>query len=89
MKPIEKSITVRVNQGVHGRVAAGLAKIVQSHGVQMHILKDEVIVDCSSILDVLSMGFVFGTIVKFRVHGEFASQAISEVEELLVTREEV
>lgn len=88
MKPLVKSITVRVDQGVHGRVAGGLARIVQQNEVEMHILSNEGEIDCSSVLEVLSMGFVFGTIVKFRVYGEKAVMAINEVEKLLTTKEE-
>ncbi len=88
MKSLEKNITVLVDQGVHGRVAARLAQIVQQHNVELFILDNEEEIDCSSVLNVLSMGFVSGTVVKFRVQGEKAVHAISAVEELLATREE-
>ncbi|HER63070.1 MAG TPA: HPr family phosphocarrier protein [Desulfobacteraceae bacterium] len=88
MNPLEKSIIVEVHQGVHGRVAAGLAQIAREYKVRLYILQNEEEIDCSSVLDVLSMAFVSGTEVKFRVHGKGAAGAITAVEKLLAQRGE-
>ena len=88
MKVCEKKIMVQVERGVHGRVATRLAQIAQKHDVQLFILDDDQEIDCSSVLDVLSMAFVYGTEVKFRVQGKSANKAIAAVEKLFTTREE-
>ncbi len=82
MKPLKKNITVNIIRGVHGRVAARLAQIANLHNVRMYILCDGEDIDCTSVLDVLSMAFVAGTQVKFRVHGKRAAQAIADVDKL-------
>ena len=88
MKAIEKDITVNIYRGVHGRVATRLAQIAQRYKVQLYILKNGDEIDCSSVLDVLSLAFVSGTLVKFKVHGAGSDQAISAVEQLLTERGE-
>ena len=88
MKSLEKKITVNIRRGVHGRVATKLAQITRLHDVDLYILNDGKEIDCSSVLDVLSMAFVFGTMVKFRVCGKRAPLAIADVEKLFATRGE-
>lgn len=87
MKTLEKTITVKINEGVHNRVATRFAQIAQQYKVQLFIVGEELL-DCSSVLDVLTMGFAFGTRIKFRAQGEEADLAIAAVEELLVKKEE-
>ena len=87
MTSLEKQITVHVHHGVHGRVATGLAQIARQYNVLIHILNEEEL-DCSSVLDVLSMGFASGDIVTFRIQGERAGPAMADVEQLLGGREE-
>ena len=89
MKTLQKNITVNIHQGVHGRVATKLARITQQHKVLLHILRENEELDCSSVLDVLSMGFTAGTRVMFRVQGEKARQALADVEKLLGARDEL
>ena len=60
MTLLEKNITVQVHLGVHGRVATKLAQIAGHYNVLMHILRNDEILDCSSVLDVLSMGLLLG-----------------------------
>lgn len=83
MTCLQKDITIKAHQGVHGRVATELAMIVQKYDVLMHILYEDDELDCASVLDVLSMGFVSGTSVRFRVQGDNASRAMKEVEKVL------
>jgi len=88
MNSLEKNITVNIHRGVHGRVATKLAQITRLHDVDLYILRDGKEIDCSSVLDVLSMAFVYGSKVKFRVHGKGATLAITDVEKLFATRGE-
>jgi len=85
---LEKEIPVLVPRGVHGRVAARLAQIAQDNDVRVYILKEGQNIDCSSVLDVLSMAFLCGTLVRFRVCGAEAHQALLEIESLFAERGE-
>jgi len=72
MITMEKNITVSNRLGVHGRVATRLAQIAGEHAVLLHIVYDDNdnAVDCSSVLDVLSMAFTCGTTFTIRAAGE-------------------
>jgi len=74
---------VRNRRGVHGRVATALAEIARSQGVKLEIVREGRAIDCLSILDVLSQGFVCGTRLVFRARGQKADKALQVVEELL------
>ena len=60
---------VEIPEGIHCRVATSLAKIAVEHETQLHILQKEEQVDCTSILDVLSMALVHGSRVCFTAQG--------------------
>lgn len=84
MTALEKEIVVLNRHGVHGRVAARLAKIAARHEVILQIIHGRERIDCSSILDVLSMAFVYGTRFTVRAEGEKrkAAKALAAVEKL-------
>lgn len=85
---LEKNIVVLNRHGIHGRVAARLAHIAARHKVILHIIHGGDSVDCSSILDVLSMAFVYGTRFTIRVEGENkkAAKALAAAEKLFAAR---
>ncbi len=74
----------RVNnpKGVHCRVAAQLAEIVASHDAEVRIINQGEPADCSSILDVLSLGLVQGSLVGFTAHGPEADKMPVEIKRL-------
>ncbi len=79
----ERRITVRNRSGVHGRVAARLSELARNSDVSLQIVCGSGAVDCSSILEVLSMALVCGTEVTVRARGRGAEAALDDVEELL------
>lgn len=83
MTCLQKDIVITVQQGVHGRIATSLARVAQKYGVLLHILRGDEAVDCTSVLDVLSMGFTSGTRVRFRVEGKNAPEAMTDIEKIL------
>ncbi len=85
MKRLEKSCTVNNVRGIHGRVATRLAEIAISHDVILEIEHCGETVDCSSILDVLSLALVCGTEVKLRTKGNEARQAMIDAENVLIS----
>lgn len=86
MISLERDIRVNIRRGVHGRVATRLARIVSENNVKLTITHQEREVDCSSVLDVLSMAFVFGTVLRFRVQGENAEDVLQDIETLFSCR---
>ena len=90
MMVFERDITVANRRGVHSRVATGLALIAREHGVLLQIIHDSQLIDCSSILDVLSLAMVCGTRLTVRVQGGGAEAelALAAAERLLTAPDE-
>lgn len=84
---VEKEVTVQIRRGVHGRVATRLAKIAREYDVSIFIINGQDEIDCSSILDVLSMALVHGTVLRFRARGEQRIPAMAAIEELFSAEE--
>ena len=80
---LEKTIIVHNPNGVHSRVATKLAKIASDYDVRLNIVYCDQEIDCSSVLDVLSMAFVQGSSFIVRADGKRSGKALGAVEELL------
>jgi phosphotransferase system HPr (HPr) family protein len=83
MLVVTRQCTVQNPKGIHCRVATRLAEIVADHEATVHITDREGLIDCASILDVLSMALVHGSRVSFTAHGPEAHKVLSAVENLL------
>ena len=90
MKVLEREIIVANARGVHSRVATGLALIAREHGVLLQIVLGAERVDCSSILDVLSMALVRGTKLTVRAEGggAAAQRALTAAQRILTAQDE-
>ncbi|BCO08623.1 hypothetical protein GF1_09990 [Desulfolithobacter dissulfuricans] len=87
-KVLERECVVCNAKGVHGRVAAALARVVLDREVAVHLVRDREEVDCGSILDVLSLALVTGTRVTVRAEGKDAASALEEVVKILEQEED-
>ncbi len=68
--------------GVHCRVAAKLAEIAAAHKAQVWITGRGEPVDCSSILELLSLSLAQGSLVSFTAEGSEAAQAAEAIDRL-------
>ncbi|WP_456388024.1 HPr family phosphocarrier protein [Desulfolithobacter sp.] len=82
-KVLERECVVCNARGVHGRVAAALARVVLNREVAIRLIRDREDVDCGSILDILSLALVAGTRVTIRAEGKDAALALEEVVKIL------
>jgi phosphotransferase system HPr (HPr) family protein len=83
MNSLEKNITVGNRKGVHGRIATEIIKIARHHGVRFHILHDDHVYDCSSVLDILGIALTHGETFTLRADGGQSREALSAVEMLM------
>jgi phosphocarrier protein HPr len=74
--------------GVHCRVAAKLTDIVAAHNAQVWITGRGEPVDCASILEVLSLSLIQGSVVAFTAEGPDAELAAQAINRLLSAKEE-
>jgi len=87
----EKDIVVLNPHGIHSRVATKLAMIGRHEQVTLFLIHEERTVDCSSILDVLSMAIPYGSRLKVRIEGadDKVRDALLSVVEILEGKDEI
>jgi phosphocarrier protein HPr len=80
---IEKDFLIPNKLGLHGRASAKLVEVAAQFSAEIRLIREEMEVDCKSILDVLSAACPHGTTVTVRAAGEDAAAAIAALEDLL------
>ncbi|MDH3348468.1 MAG: HPr family phosphocarrier protein [Desulfobulbaceae bacterium] len=84
---IEREVVVSNRLGVHSRVASELARIALDYG-SVYMVRHDEIIDCSSALEVLSLGLAYGAKITIRTDGDLKKEAMAAVEVLLNRRED-
>jgi phosphocarrier protein len=85
---IEKDLTVINNKGLHARPAAIFVGLVEKFGVAVTLAKGDEIVNGRSIMGILMLGAVEGTVLKVTVEGKAAEEAMAEFEKFFNKQEE-
>ena len=82
-KEVTKVITVKNNLGLHARAAAVFVRLSSSFGSDIKLVKDGYEVDGKSILGVLSLAAIKGSMIEVRTRGADAEEALTRIEELI------
>ena len=88
MIKIEKDLTVVNKKGMHARPAALFVGLVEKFDVTVTLSKGEEKVNGKSIMGILMLGAVEGTVLKVTVEGNEAPQAMEEFEKFFNKQEE-
>ena len=83
MKTVSWESTVANPNGVHCRVAERLIKVIDKHEATVRIIDQGRPVDCTSILELLSLALVQGSRVCFTAQGPDADHVAAAVEQVL------
>ncbi|CAK8711201.1 Phosphotransferase system HPr (HPr) family [Candidatus Electrothrix laxa] len=75
--------TVTNPNGVHCRVAERLITVIDEHEATVQMTHQGQPVDCTSILELLSLALVQGSRVQFSARGPDAEQVVAAVEQVL------
>ena len=70
-------------KGVHCRVADHLIEIIDAHDANVRITDRGEPVDCSSLLEILSLALVHGSQVRFTAQGPDADKVAAAIDSLL------
>ena len=82
---VSKDITIINNIGLHARPATFFIQKANSYKSSVWVGKDDRRVNAKSLLGVLSMGIVKGTVVTLIADGEDEKEALDGLEELIMT----
>ncbi len=67
---IEKKVRIINKLGLHARAAAKFVKLANRFGSSVKIEKDGVVIDGKSILGILTLAAVQGTMIKLSISGK-------------------
>jgi len=88
MNKIVKEITVVNKKGLHARPAALFVSLVEKFDVTVTLAKGSEAVNGKSIMGILMLGAVVGTVLKITVEGLEAEDAMAEFEKFFNKQEE-
>ena len=88
MCKIEKELTVVNKKGMHARPAALFVSLVEKFDVRVTLSKGDEKVDGKSIMGILMLGAVVGSVLKITVEGKEASKAMEEIKKFFSKQEE-
>ena len=80
--PLTRTVTVRNPQGLHARPADLLVRTASKYQSTILIGKDGELVDCKSILSLLTLGAGQGTVLSISADGQDAADAIESIAQL-------
>lgn len=80
---IVKSFTVKNKLGLHARAAAVFVRLSGKFSSDVKLFKDGYEVDGKSILGVLSLAAIKGSVIKVATKGSDAETAMNEIGELI------
>lgn len=80
--PVTRTVTVRNPQGLHARPADMLVRLASRFESTIMIGKDGELVDCKSILSLLTLGAGEGTELSLSADGSDAADAIESITQL-------
>ena len=87
MRIFEK-IPILHQLGLHLRAGAQLVRVTSRFKSDIRVSRGSLRVNAKSLLELLTIGAIYGTVLEFSADGEDASQAIVAIRELLDTWKE-
>ena len=80
---LQKDFTIKNTLGLHARAAANFVRVASRFSSDISIRKDGYKVDGKSILGVLSLAAVRGSVISIMISGEDSEAAMKEIGELV------
>ena len=77
-----RTVTVRNPEGLHARPADLLVRMASNYQSNILIGRDGELVDCKSILSLLTLGAAQGTVLPVSAEGSDAEEALNAIEDL-------
>lgn len=80
---IKQNMTIQNKLGLHTRAAAKLVDIAKKYESRVELVYRDRIVDCKSIMGVITLGAQKDNIVEIIINGEDEHQALAAIETLI------
>ena len=76
---MEREVVVKGDAGVHARPAMMIVKEAMKYSCDVKLIKDDVEADCKSIMSVLGLAIIGGTLLIVRASGDDEAKAVSSI----------
>ena len=83
---LEQYIRIQNKLGLHARASAKLATEASRFNAEVALIKDEIEVNCKSIMGIMMLAACKGTELKIRADGDDAEAAIAAITALVNNR---
>ena len=80
---IQKTITIQNRAGLHTRAAAKLVDIAKKFGSRIELVFRERMVDCKSIMGVITLGAQKDNMLDLHIAGDDEKEALVAIEKLV------
>ncbi len=80
---IKQNVTIQNKLGLHTRAAAKLVDIAKKYESRIELVYRDRIVDCKSIMGVITLGVQKDNILEVIINGDDEQQALSDIEKLV------
>jgi phosphotransferase system HPr (HPr) family protein len=81
--PLSRKVTIINRQGMHARPAMQLVEISSRYGSEIRIRKGKQNVNAKSIMEVMTLEAVKGTILTIEAEGEDAEEVLDALDQLV------
>ena len=79
----ERQVVISNPLGLHVRPSTRLAEIASKFNSDVRVIKDGLVVNAKSSIDLLTLAAIAGTQLTLRAEGEDATQAVEELSALI------
>ena len=86
MRTFTKELVVQNRSGIHARVSTVIAQKCRELNAEVKLRKGGVTADCTSVLDLLSLGASQGTTLHLEASGEEADRAVEMISAMFEAR---
>jgi phosphocarrier protein len=83
---VEREVTIINRQGMHARPAMQIVEIASRFGSKIRIRKGSMVVDAKSIMQVMTLEAVQGTVLVFEGEGDDAGEALGALAQVVAEK---
>jgi phosphotransferase system HPr (HPr) family protein len=87
-KLIRRQLTVELENGLHMVPCSAIAKAVREFGGPVRILRGDLVIDASSVFDLLGLGAQRGTVLILEADGDGAESLLDRLEQVFLREPE-
>ena len=86
MPPVQKTMAIINQRGLHARASANFVKCAEGFDADIRVSRDGMTVPATSIMGLMMLGAAMGTSVQVEASGPQANAAISALDQLVSSK---